>query len=104
MLILVNGCLGVGKTTMGDALNNKLSNSSFFDGDAFLANTDTNIHESNHFIKWTQIIYHNVSFHMQKFNAQNFVISYVWENQTQITDFIAYFRKVLQFFFFTFLF
>ena len=85
MIIIINGSLGVGKTSVADQLHYKFDRSVHLDGDAigdvhpFEIYDDTRI---SHLYRTLELL---VGFH-QKYGYHNFVINYVFESPESLQD------------------
>ena len=96
MIIVINGTVGVGKTCIGGVLNDNLTNSIFIDGDAFYEHSNLNHESLNWYENWLEIICTNINVHFTKFKTKNFVISYVFENNQQILQFVNAIKSYTQ--------
>ena len=97
-VVIINGCVGVGKTSTGDALNEMISNSIFFDGDAFYQHSSLNFSNNNNWYNnWISIICTNIDLHLNKLNTSNFVISYVFEDQQSILKLVNSIKSIHNF-------
>ena len=88
-IIVINGTLGVGKTSTGDALNCMIKDSVFLDGDALYQHST--LDHANHpdwYFNWTAIVCANINLHLTAFKTTNFVISYVFEDDQCIADLV----------------
>lgn len=88
MIIIINGSLGVGKTSVAEQLQCKFDKSVHLDGDAigdvhpFVIYDDARI---RHLYRTLALL---IGFH-QKFNYHNFVINYVFESAESLNELLT---------------
>lgn len=83
MIIIVNGAIGVGKTSVSWALLKRLEPAAMLDGDHIAAVSPFSVLEPSHLAYAYQSIAHLAHFHRQ--NAyQNIIINYVFETVTEL--------------------
>ena len=85
MIIIINGSLGVGKTSVGDQLHHKFSKSVHLDGDAVGDIHPFEIYDDARICHLYRTLELLVGFH-QKNGYHDFVINYVFESPESLQD------------------
>lgn len=99
MIVIINGALGIGKSTVGEAIVDELGDAIFMDGDYYYVHSSINFRHPDYHCQWCDIIAHNIIYHLtQVKTSKNFVISYVFQTQEQllqlITTIYKHFNKI----------
>lgn len=85
MIIIINGSLGVGKSSVAEALHYRFDKSIYLDGDSIGAVHPFDIHDDqrvDHLYRTLELL---VGFH-QKNGYHNFVINYVFESSDSLQN------------------
>ena len=93
MIIIINGSLGVGKTSVADQLHYKFDKSIHLDGDAIGDVHPFDIYDNariSHLYRTLELL---VEFH-QKNGYHNFVINYVFESPESLQDLLDLLRPL----------
>ncbi len=83
MIIILNGSIGVGKTSVSRKINEQLDNSVMLDGDYLGAVNPFKIYDENRIKYLYQTIAHLIEFHKDN-GYNNFVINYVFETNDEL--------------------
>lgn len=83
MIIIINGSIGVGKTTISWKINHLLYHSVMLDGDYLTAVNPFDLHSIDRIIYLYKTIALLIKFHQQN-GFKHFVINYVFENEEQL--------------------
>lgn len=83
MIIIINGSVGVGKTTVSWKINRLLYHSVMLDGDYIGAVNPFDLHSNERLIHLYKTIACLVKFHLQN-DFKHFIINYVFENEEQL--------------------
>ncbi len=87
MIVILNGSVGVGKTTAAWALNQSFDKSVMLDGDYIGAVHPFDIHDAARVTYLYETLAHLVSFHQQH-GYTNFVINYVFESPESLAELV----------------
>lgn len=82
MIILLNGSLGIGKTTLADSLMEGIDHSVMLDGDFLVAANPEPSNGLEHLHSTLSLLVP----HYRSFGYQHFVISHIWTAQEEIDD------------------
>ncbi|RUO35088.1 Gar/GrdA family gentamicin resistance ATP-binding protein [Aliidiomarina soli] len=82
MIILLNGPLGIGKTTLADALMESIDQCVMLDGDSLVAANPEPTDGLEHLHSTLSLLVP----HYRKLGYQHFVIAHIWTSQEQIDD------------------
>ena len=93
MIIIINGSLGVGKTSVADQLHYKFDKSVHLDGDAVGDVHPFEIYDDARIAHLYRTLELLVAFH-QKNGYQNFVINYVFESGGSLRDLLDLLRPL----------
>jgi broad-specificity NMP kinase len=93
MIVIINGSLGVGKTTVADRLANLFDSSVMIEGDAFGAVFPFEIYDDDRIAYLYKTIAHTIAFHRNHGHC-NFVVEYVFESADSLEDFLQLLRPM----------
>jgi broad-specificity NMP kinase len=93
MIIIINGSLGVGKTTTAEELHWKFDRSICLDGDAIGNVNPFEIYDDARIEHLYQTIELLIEFH-QKHGYHNFVINYVFESASSLQDLVDHLQPL----------
>ncbi len=93
MIFILNGSVGVGKTSVSWALNESFDKSVMLDGDYLGAVYPFEIYDEARVTYLYQTLAHLITFH-QKHGYTNFVINYVLESPENLSELIGYLRPL----------
>ena len=82
MIILLNGPLGIGKSTLGEALSESVEQCVMLDGDHLVAVNPPPPDEREHLHSTIALLVE----HHRRFGYRHFVIDYIWTTTEQIDD------------------
>lgn len=83
MIIILNGSIGVGKTTVSWKINSLLYQSVMLDGDYLGAMNPFDLHDNERVTYLYKTIANLIKFHLQH-DFKHFIINYVFENEEQL--------------------
>ncbi len=89
MLIIINGPLGIGKTSISWALNARLAPCVMLDGDYIGAVAPFEIYDETRIAYLYQTLAHLVAYHQREGGYCNFVINYVFETPESLAELLA---------------
>lgn len=87
MVIILNGSIGVGKTSTSWALNSKISKSVMIDGDYFGAVNPFNLQDPSRLSYLYSVIAQMITFHKSN-GYEHFIINYVFESKEELNELI----------------
>ena len=93
MIVILNGSVGVGKTTVAWALNESFDKSVMLDGDYIGAVHPFRIYDDARVTYLYKTLAHLTAFH-QKHGYTNFVINYVFESSESLAELVGYLRPL----------
>jgi broad-specificity NMP kinase len=93
MILIINGSLGVGKTSVAEQLHWKFDKSVHLDGDAIGDVHPFEIYDPAHIDHLYRTLALLIEFHQQN-GYQNFVINYVFESAQSLGDLLALLRPL----------
>ena len=82
MIIVLNGPLGIGKSTLAEALMESLDGCVMLDGDRLLAVNPAHPAPLEHLHSTIALLVA----HHRRFGYRHFVIDYIWRSPTELTD------------------
>jgi AAA domain-containing protein len=82
MIIVLNGPLGIGKSTLGEALTESIESCVMLDGDRLLAVNPPPASE----LEYLHSIISLLVAHHRRFGYRHFVIDYVWRSPAELDD------------------
>ena len=82
MIIVLNGPLGIGKSTLAEALTESIEACAMLSGDHLVAVNPPSNTELEHLHSTIELMVN----HHQRFGYRNFVIEHVWRNERELTD------------------
>src|SRR5687767_1634911 len=82
MIIVLNGPLGIGKSTLGEALSESIDGCVMLDGDRLIAANPPQLDELEHLHSTIALLVP----HHQRYGYRHFVIDYVWRSRPQLDD------------------
>jgi broad-specificity NMP kinase len=86
MIIIVNGILGVGKSTTAQLLTERLENSVYLQGDDYSEFEEFNPRNKQHVYK----VLSDIARHINSLsNTSNIIIDYIFEDQEQLDHFLS---------------
>ncbi len=91
MIVVLNGSVGVGKTSVAWALDECFDTSVMLDGDYLGAVHPFRLYDAARVTYLYQTLAHLVSFH-QKHGYTNFVVNYVFESPESLSELVGYLR------------
>jgi len=83
MIIVLNGPLGIGKSTLAEALSERLDRCAMLDGDSLAAVNPPPLDALEHLHAAIVLL----MAHHRRFGYRNFVINHLWETETDLGDF-----------------
>ena len=92
MIIIINGSVGVGKTTTAWKMISKFDKAVMLDGDFIGAVHPFEIYDKNRIDYLYQTLLHLIKFH-QKHHYQHFVINYVFESHQSLEKLTKYLKE-----------
>jgi thymidylate kinase len=82
MIIILNGPLGIGKSTLAEALTEKIDACAMLSGDHLVAvNPPSNV-ELEHLHSTIELLVH----HHRRFGFRNFVIEHAWRTESELAN------------------
>mgnify|MGYP000086800215 CR=1 FL=1 len=93
MIIIINGSLGVGKTSVAEHLTTKFNRAVHLDGDAIGDVHPFTIYDEVRITHLYRTLAHLIAFH-QKNGYPNFVINYVFESHTSLQKLLDLLRPL----------
>ena len=93
MIVILNGSVGVGKTTVAWALSGSLGKSVMLDGDYIGAVHPFEICDEARVTYLYRTLAHLTAFH-QKYGYTDFVVNYVFESPESLAELIGYLRPL----------
>lgn len=94
MIIIINGPLGIGKTTVAWALNARMGPSVMLDGDFIGAVEPFEIYDEARIAYLYKTLAQLVAYHQREGGYRNFVINYVFETPESLADLLALLRPL----------
>lgn len=82
MIVLLNGPLGIGKSTLAEALVESIEQSVMLDGDSLIAMNPTPANETSHLHTIVALLVE----HHRRFGYRHFVIDHIWRSPAEIAD------------------
>jgi len=82
MIIVLNGPLGIGKSTLAEALTESIDACAMLSGDHLVAVNPQSKNELEHFHSTIELLV----LHHRRFGYRNFVIEHVWRSEWELTD------------------
>jgi hypothetical protein len=82
MIIVLNGPLGIGKSTLADALTESIDASAMLSGDQLVAVNPPSKDALEHLHSTIEVLVH----HHRRFGYRNFVIEHIWRTEWELTD------------------
>jgi len=82
MVIILNGPLGIGKSTLAEALTESIEGCAMLSGDHLLAVNPPSNTELEHLHSGIELLMR----HHQRFGYRNFVIEHIWRTQPELDD------------------
>jgi len=89
MIVIINGPLGIGKTSVAWALNARLQPSVMLDGDYIGAVAPFEIYDAARVAYLYKTLAHLVSYHQREGGYRNFVLNYVFETAESLAELVA---------------
>ncbi|MCP5184063.1 MAG: hypothetical protein H6993_08885 [Pseudomonadales bacterium] len=90
MIVLLNGALGIGKSTLAEALSEEWSSSVMLDGDYLVALNPEPMDTLEYLHKTICLL---MSFHLEN-GYRNFIINHIWSSQRKLEDLVARIKRV----------
>ncbi|MDM7923149.1 MAG: Gar/GrdA family gentamicin resistance ATP-binding protein, partial [Pyrinomonadaceae bacterium] len=90
MIILLNGPLGIGKSTLAEALSESIDRCVMLDGDHINALNPPPADESGYLHTTLALLFS----HHRQFGYEHFVIDHLWTSQEELRDLAAKLREV----------
>src|SRR5262245_16989736 len=84
MIVVLNGPLGVGKSTLAEALTESIDACAMLSGDSLVAVNPPSNTELEHLHSTIELLVR----HYRRFGYRNFVIEHVWRTELELTDLI----------------
>ncbi len=94
MIIVINGPLGIGKTSVAWALNAHLAPCVMLDGDYVGAVEPFEIHDAMRVTYLYRTLAHLVAYHQREGGYRNFVIDYVFETPESLAELLVLLRPL----------
>ena len=85
MIIVLNGPLGIGKTTLADVLTETIDACAMLSGDSLVAVNPPSNTELEHLHSTIELLVR----HHRRFGYRNFVIEHVWRTERDLTDLVG---------------
>jgi thymidylate kinase len=82
MIIVLNGPLGIGKSTLAGALTESIDACAWLNGDHLVAVNPPSKSELEHLHSAIELLVH----HHRRFGYRNFVIEHVWRTESELAD------------------
>lgn len=82
MIIVLNGPLGIGKSTLAEALTESIDSCAMLSGDHLVAVNPRSKHEVEHLHSAIELLLA----HHRRFGYRNFVIEHVWRTESELAD------------------
>jgi thymidylate kinase len=82
MIIVLNGPLGIGKSTLAEALTESINACAMLSGDHLVAVNPPPKNELEHLHSTIELLVH----HHRRFGYRNFVIEHVWRTEWELAD------------------
>ena len=82
MIIVLNGPLGIGKSTLAEAITESIDVCAMISGDALLAVNPPSNTELEHLHSTIELLVH----HHRRFGYRNFVIEHIWRTESELDD------------------
>ncbi|MGX5731342.1 Gar/GrdA family gentamicin resistance ATP-binding protein [Pseudoxanthomonas beigongshangi] len=82
MIIVLNGPLGIGKSTLAEALSERINRCAMLDGDALAAVNPPPVDAREHLHAAMALLVT----HHRRFGYRNFVINHLWESEADLED------------------
>ncbi|MDX9955380.1 MAG: hypothetical protein RBT75_14855 [Anaerolineae bacterium] len=89
MILVINGPLGIGKTSVAWALNERLQPSVMLDGDYIGAVAPFEIYDAARVAYLYRTLAHLVAYHQREGGYRNFVLNYVFETPESLAELVA---------------
>ena len=93
MIVIINGSLGVGKTSVADAIHQRFAKSVHLDGDAIGDEHPFEIYDDARIDRLYRALALLVDFY-QKEDYRDFIINYVFENAQSLEDLLSLLRPL----------
>src|SRR6516162_5721509 len=88
MIIVLNGPLGIGKSTLAEALTESIDECAMLSGDHLVAVNPPSGMQLEHLHSTIELLIH----HHQRFGYRNFVIEHVWRTESELSDLMRRFQ------------
>lgn len=88
MIVIINGPLGIGKTSVAWALNARLQPSVMLDGDYIGAVAPFEIYDAARVAYLYKTLAHLVGYHQREGGYRNFVLNYVFETAESLAELV----------------
>jgi hypothetical protein len=82
MIIVLNGPLGIGKSTLAEALTESIDSCAMLSGDALVTVNPPSAAELEHLHSMIELLMR----HHRRFGYRNFVIDHVWRTESELAD------------------
>ena len=82
MIIVLNGPLGIGKSTLAEALTESIDACAMLSGDQLVAVNPPSKTELEHLHSTIELLVR----HHRRFGYRNFVIEHIWRTESELTD------------------
>lgn len=82
MIIVLNGPLGIGKSTLAEALTESIDACAMLSGDHLVAVNPPSRNELEHLHSAIELLV----FHHRRFGYRNFVIEHIWRTESELAD------------------
>ena|ERR1700752_2337705 len=82
MIIILNGPLGIGKSTLAEALAESIDACAMLSGDRLVAVNPPSKNELEHLHSTIELL----MLHHRRFGYRHFVIEHVWRNESELAD------------------
>ncbi|MBN1920016.1 MAG: AAA family ATPase [Anaerolineae bacterium] len=89
MILIINGPLGIGKTSVAWALNERLQPGVMLDGDYIGAVAPFEIYDAARVAYLYRTLAHLVAYHQREGGYRNFVLNYVFETAESLAELVA---------------
>ena len=93
MIVIINGSLGVGKTSVADAIHQRFTKSIHLDGDAIGDEHPFEIYDQNRIDRLYRALALLVDFYRRE-GYQDFIINYVFESAQSLEDLLGLLRPL----------
>ncbi len=94
MIIIINGPLGIGKTSLAWELNARLAPAVMLDGDYIGAVEPFEIYDEARIAYLYKTLAHLVTYHQREGGYRNFIINYVFETSKSLAELLALLRPL----------